>query len=76
MGSIQLAAPAHIVGHDGPVPDWRLIRATEASACQAGLRASILDPAAAGTPGYAADLARWGTGRGIGADGAEPEAGT
>jgi hypothetical protein len=30
------------------------------------MRASIPDPAAAGTPEYAADLARWGDGRGIG----------
>jgi hypothetical protein len=74
MGSNQSAAPARIVRHDGPVPDWRLIRAAEASARQVGLRASIPDPAAADTPLYAADLASWGTGRGIGPDGPEPEA--
>jgi hypothetical protein len=52
--------------HDGPGADWRMIRAAEASARETGMRASIPDPAAAGTPEYAADLARWGDGRGIG----------
>ena len=65
--------------HDGPGRDWRMIRAAEASAREIGLRASIPDPAAAGTPEYAADLARWGDGRGIGPGSArapeEPEAG-
>jgi hypothetical protein len=51
---------------DGPVPDWRLIRAAEANAREIGMRASTPDPAAAGTPEYAADLAQWGDGRGIG----------
>jgi hypothetical protein len=73
--SAQTAGLARIAGHDGPLPDWRLIRAAETSARQAGLHASIPDPAATGTPQYAADLARWGTGRGIGPDGREPEAG-
>jgi hypothetical protein len=70
------AAPVRepgLASHDGPLPDWRLIRAAEASARQAGTRASIPDPAAAGTPEYAADLARWGDGRGIGPD--DPETG-
>jgi hypothetical protein len=66
-------------GHDGPGADWRLIRAAEASAREIGLRASIQDPAAARTPEYAAGLAQWGGGRGIGPDGpgtgAGPEAG-
>jgi len=65
--------------HDGPGADWRMIRAAEASAREIGMRASIPDPAAAGTPEYAADLARWGDGRGIGPGSArapeEPEAG-
>src|SRR5215831_12096472 len=52
--------------HDGPGRDWRMIRAAEASAREIGMRASIPDPAAAGTPEYAADLAQWGDGRGIG----------
>jgi hypothetical protein len=56
----------------GPGPDWRLIRDAEASARERGMRASIPDPAAAGTPGYAADLVRWGDGRGINPDGPEP----
>lgn len=60
---------------EGPVRDWRLIRAAEASAREAGMRASIPDPAAAGTPEYAADLAQWGDGRGIGPDGPETAAG-
>ena len=51
---------------DGPVPDWQLIRAAEANAREIGMRASMPDPAAAGTPEYAADLAQWGDGRGIG----------
>lgn len=71
--------PDH-VSHDGPGRDWQLIRAAEASARETGMRASIPDPAAAGTPQYAADLAAWGDGRGIGPDGpgdgtAELEAG-
>jgi hypothetical protein len=52
--------------HDGPGADWRMIRAAEASARETALRASIPDPAVAGTAEYAADLARWGDGRGIG----------
>ena len=52
--------------HDGPGADWRMIRAAEASARETGLRASMADQSAAGTPEYAADLARWGDGRGIG----------
>ena len=51
-------------GHDGPGRDWRMIRAAEASAREIGMRASIPDQSAAGTPEYAADLARWGDGRG------------
>ena len=51
---------------DGPVPDWQLIRAAEANAREIGMRASMPDPAAAKTPEYAADLAQWGDGRGIG----------
>ena len=63
-----LRQTAHVHGarRDGPGRDWRLIRAAEANARQTGMRASIPDPAAAGTPEYAADLARWGDGRGIG----------
>jgi hypothetical protein len=53
-------------GHDGPGADWRMIRAAEASAREIGLRASIPDHSASGTPEYAADLAQWGDGRGIG----------
>jgi hypothetical protein len=60
---------AHGAARDGPGRDWRLIRAAEANARQIGMRASIPDPAAAKTPEYAADLARWGDGRGIGPDG-------
>ena len=60
---------------EGPVRDWRLIRAAEASAREAGMRISIPDPAVAGTPEYAADLAQWGDGRGIGPDGPETAAG-
>lgn len=56
----------------GPGPDWRLIRDAEASARETGMRASVPDQAAAGTPGYAADLARWGDGRGVSPDGAGP----
>jgi hypothetical protein len=52
--------------HDGPGRDWRMIRAAEASAREIGMRASIPDQSAAGTPEYAADLAQWGDGRGIG----------
>jgi hypothetical protein len=52
--------------HDGPGRDWRMIRAAEASAREIGMRASIPDQSAAGTAEYAADLARWGDGRGIG----------
>ena len=76
-----LRQTAHVHGarRDGPGRDWRLIRAAEANSRETGMRASIPDPAAAGTPEYAADLARWGDGRGIGPDGpqegAEPEAG-
>jgi hypothetical protein len=75
----QQAAQVRGTSHDGPGRDWRLIRAAEANAREIGMRTSIPDPAAAGTPGYAADLARWGTGRSVGPDGpgagAEPEAG-
>jgi hypothetical protein len=52
--------------HDGPGADWRMIRAAEASARETGMRASIPDHSAAGSAEYAADLARWGDGRGIG----------
>jgi hypothetical protein len=52
--------------HDGPGRDWQMIRAAEASARETGMRASIPDQSAAGTPEYAADLAQWGDGRGIG----------
>jgi hypothetical protein len=64
----HLRQAAHVHGgrRDGPGRDWRLIRAAEANARETGMRASIPDPAAAGTPQYAADLARWGDGRGIG----------
>jgi hypothetical protein len=67
-----------LAGHGAPVPDWQLIRAAEAGARQTGMRASMPDRAAAGTPEYDADLARWGDGRGIGPDGPEtaPAAGT
>jgi hypothetical protein len=63
-----LRQTAHVRGgrRDGPGRDWRLIRAAEADARETGMRASIPEPAAAGTPEYAADLARWGDGRGIG----------
>ena len=62
---------SYVIGasHNGPGADWRMIRAAEASAREIGMRASIPDPAAAKTPEYAADLARWGDGRGIGPDG-------
>jgi hypothetical protein len=65
----RIAGQARGARHDRPGPDRRLIRAAEASARQAGLRASAPDPAAAGNPGYAADLARRGSGRGIGPGG-------
>ena len=52
--------------HNGPGADWRMIRAAEASAREIGMRASIPDQSASGTAGYAADLAQWGDGRGIG----------
>jgi hypothetical protein len=65
------AARVRGASHDGPGPDWQLIRAAEANAREIGMRASIPDPAAAGTPEYAADLTRWGDGRGIGPDGPE-----
>jgi hypothetical protein len=52
--------------HAGPGRDWRMIRAAEASAREIGMRASIPDRGAAGTAEYAADLERWGDGRGIG----------
>jgi hypothetical protein len=58
-----------------PGRDWRLIRAAEANAREIGMRASIPDPAAAGTPEYTADLAQWGDGRGISPDGPETGAG-
>ena len=61
--------------YNGHCPDWRLIRAAEASARETGMRASTPYPAAARTPDYAADLARWGSGRGIGPDGPEAAAG-
>jgi hypothetical protein len=75
----QQTAHVHGASHEGPGADWRLIRAAQASAREIGLRASIPDPAAARTPEYAADLAQWGGGRGIGpagpGTGAGPEAG-
>jgi hypothetical protein len=52
--------------HEGPGADWRMIRAAEASAREIGMRASIPDQSVGGTAGYAADVARWGDGRGIG----------
>ena len=76
---LEQAAHVHGASREGPGRDWRLIRAAEANAREIGIRASIPDPAAAGTADYAADLARWGDGRGIGPDGpqagAGPEAG-
>jgi hypothetical protein len=62
---LRQGAHVHGARRDGPGRDWRLIRAAEANARQTGMRASLPDPAAAGTPA-AADLARWGDGRGIG----------
>jgi hypothetical protein len=62
----QQATHVRGASHEGPGPDWRLIRGAEANAREIGIRASIPDPAAAGTPQYAADLAQWGDGRGIG----------
>ena len=70
----QQATHVRGASHDGPGPDWQLIRAAEASARQIGLRASIPGPAAAGTPEYA-DLAQRGDGRGVGPDGPETGAG-
>lgn len=70
----QQAARVRGASHDGPGRDWQLIRAAEANAREIGMRASIPDPAAARTPEYAADLARWGDGRGIGPDGPEASA--
>jgi hypothetical protein len=52
--------------HDGLGADWRMIRAAEASAREIGMRASSPDQSASGTAEYAADLAQWGDGRGIG----------
>ena len=69
----QQAAQVRGASHDGPGRDWQLIRAAEANAREIGMRASLPDPAAAGTPEYAADLAWWGDGRGIGPD--DPETG-
>jgi hypothetical protein len=60
------AGYARGASHDGPGADWRMVRAAEASARETGVRASIPDQSAAGTAEYAADLARWGDGRGIG----------
>jgi hypothetical protein len=59
---------SYVIGasHNGPGADWRMIRAAEASAREIGMRASIPDQSASGTAGYAADLAQWGDGRGIG----------
>lgn len=75
----QQAAHVRGASHEGPGRDWRLIRAAEANAREIGMRASIPDPAAAGTAEYVADLGWWGDGRGIGPDGpgtgAGPEAG-
>ena len=65
------AAQVRGASHDGPGRDWQLIRAAEADAREIGMRASLPDPAAAGTPDYAADRAWWGDGRGIGPDGPE-----
>src|SRR6516165_4309596 len=62
----QQASHVRGASHDGPGRDWRMIRAAVASARETGLRASMADQSAAGTPEYAADLARWGDGRGIG----------
>lgn len=59
--------------------DWRSLRAAEARARDAGLAATVPQPDRYQAPGYAADAAAWGTGRGIAPDGpetgAEPEAG-
>lgn len=71
----EQAAQVRGASHDGPGRDWQLIRAAEANAREIGMRASLPDPAAAGTPDYAADLAWWGDGRGIGPDGPETGAG-
>jgi hypothetical protein len=71
----QQAANVRGASHDGPGADWQLIRAAEASAREPGMRASTPDPTATGTPAYAADLARWGDGRGIGPDGPETSTG-
>jgi hypothetical protein len=75
----RAAAQARGAGQERPGPDWRLIREAEASARETGLRASVPDQAAAGTSRYAADLAQWGDGRGVGPDGPQaadgPEAG-
>ena len=60
------ASHAGAASHDGPGADWRMIRAAETNAREIGLRASIPDQSAAGSAGYAADLAQWGDGRGIG----------
>jgi len=65
------AAAQARASQERPGPDWRLIRDAEAGAREIGLRASVPDPAAAGTPRYAADLAHWGDGRGVGPDGPE-----
>ena len=71
----EQAARVRGASHDGPGRDWQLIRAAEANAREIGMRASFPDPAAAGTPDYAADLAWWGDGRGISPDGPETGAG-
>ena len=63
------SAHGHGARRAGPGRDWRLMRAAEANAREIGMRASIPDTAAAGTAEYAADLAAWGDGRGIGVDG-------
>lgn len=70
----QQVAQVRGAGHDGPGRDWQLIRSAEANAREIGMRASVPDPAAAETAGFAADLAQWGDGRGIGPDGPEPGA--
>jgi hypothetical protein len=71
----QQASYVRGASHDGHGQDWHLIRAAEANAREIGMHASTPDPAVAGTPEYAADLAQWGDGRGISPDGPETGAG-
>jgi hypothetical protein len=49
--------------------DWRALRAAEAQARDAGLRATVPEPGSQGSLQYQTDAAAWGTGRGIGLDG-------